>query len=198
MVRGSEVFSSHFSQSDFRTIAEGVCRVSATSAQILSPGAQRGFQRGVPFDTFFLPFDVYQKAVVVRGRNPAGHPGGTAEAGARQCEKHCARSCKAGYKPAGHAPGGGAEADTRCTVVRLSCKRQQKAGRRCRTHLARLLFEDAKRALYVFYSYSTPNVFPFIRATQAACKIQRGTSSPRMERISIFDLQGATFMRVSV
>ena len=60
-----------FSRSDFRTIAEGTCRVSATPAQILSPGAQRGFQRGAPFDTFFLPFDVHQKAVVVRGRNPA-------------------------------------------------------------------------------------------------------------------------------
>ena len=38
MVRGSEVFPCHFSRSDFRTIAEGICRVSATSAQILSPG----------------------------------------------------------------------------------------------------------------------------------------------------------------
>ena len=72
MVRGSEVLPCHFSRSDFRTIAEGTCRVSATPAPILSPGAQRGFQRGAPFDTFFLPFDVHQKAVVVRGRNPAG------------------------------------------------------------------------------------------------------------------------------
>ncbi|WP_343256287.1 hypothetical protein, partial [Ligaoa zhengdingensis] len=31
-------------RSDFRTIAEGACRVSATSAQILSPA--RGFQKG--------------------------------------------------------------------------------------------------------------------------------------------------------
>ncbi len=71
MVRGSEAGPSHFSRSDFRTIAEGACRTSLSPAPILSPGAQRGFQRGVPFDTFFLPFDVYQKAVVVRGRNPA-------------------------------------------------------------------------------------------------------------------------------
>ena len=35
------------------------------------PGAQRGFQRGAPFDTFLLAFGVYQKRVVVRGRNPA-------------------------------------------------------------------------------------------------------------------------------
>ncbi len=71
MVRGSEACPSHFSRSDFRTIAEGACRTSLSPAQILSPGAQRGFQRGAPFDTFLLAFGVYQKRVVVRGRNPA-------------------------------------------------------------------------------------------------------------------------------
>ncbi len=50
----------------------------------------------------------------------------------------------------------------------------------------------------MFLLIQPPECFPFIRATQAACKIQRGTSSPCVERISIFDLQGATFMRVSV
>ena len=47
MVRGSEACPSHFSRSDFRTIAEGACRVSATSAQILSP-AHNGVFKGVP------------------------------------------------------------------------------------------------------------------------------------------------------
>ncbi|WP_343274550.1 hypothetical protein [Ligaoa zhengdingensis] len=35
-----------------------------------------------------------------------------------------------------------------------------KAGQDVANHPARLLFEDAKRALHVSYSYSTPNVSP--------------------------------------
>ena len=113
MVRGSEACLCLFSRSDFRTIAEGACRTSLSSAQILSPGAQRGFQRGAPFDTFLLAFGVYQKRVVVRGRNPAGHaPGGGAEAGARQC---------ATALPEAGRPGANQSAQAQAGPVVLQC-----------------------------------------------------------------------------
>ena len=63
-------------------------------------------------------------------------PGVLCRVSAWQCAKHCARS---------HA----------ATKLR---KKRAKAGQDVANHPARLLFEDAKRALHVSYSYSTPNV----------------------------------------